>query len=234
MARDDTTVVSLPAGAQLRITSRSGRVTVTGEARGDVLVEGRTARVSTSPDGVEVDVASGAVTVRCPTGTDVLVGAASGAVELRGVLGDARVTTESGGITVEEVTRLDARSRSGSIRVERCAGDCRARADSGRVSITQAGSVEVAAASGNVEADAVGDASIRAGSGKVTVGLTRPGDVAIEVHSGSVDVTLPAGVCPACDLASHSGRVNREFEPGDDGSIRVRTGSGTVTVRNRG
>ncbi len=223
------------AGTPLRITSRSGRVTVTGEARDDVLVEKGASDVRVTSDGVEVVRASGAVAVRCPRGTDVLVGVASGGVVLAGLLGDARVTTESGEISVEEVTRLDARSRSGSIRVARCAGECRCRADSGQVRIDEAGSVDVAAASGSVEAGAVGAASIRAGSGKVTVGLARGGgDVSVEVHSGSVEITVPPGVRPACDLVSRSGAVRGDCEPGDDGRIRVRTGSGTVTVRSRG
>ena len=57
-------------------------MTVTGEDRGDVVVTGaREAKVK--DDGsIEVKSRSGSVSVRCPQGSDVIVGANSGRVEL--------------------------------------------------------------------------------------------------------------------------------------------------------
>src|SRR5258707_1265092 len=110
--------VQIDPHTPIRVTSQSGAVVVTGEDRSDVLVESGGDRVVTGPAGVEIAGRSDTVVVRCPAGTDVFVGSASGSVELRGRLGDARVTTESGGIAVEVATRVEARTGSGSIDVE--------------------------------------------------------------------------------------------------------------------
>ena len=76
MAREKQVIP--PPGAVLRVTSSSGRVEVTGEERADILVEKGHEPV-VDPDGVEVR-GSGKVVVRCPTGTDVVVGTGSGDV----------------------------------------------------------------------------------------------------------------------------------------------------------
>src|SRR5919106_6021473 len=109
----------------LRVTNRSGNVTVTGEDRADIVVD-KGPEPEVEPDGsVKVSGRSGAIVVRCPAGTDVRAGTGSGNVVLRGRLGDARATTGSGKIEVEHVDRLDARTGSGSLMVEDCAGECR-------------------------------------------------------------------------------------------------------------
>ena len=114
---------------RLRVTSRSGRVTITAEERADILIEEGAPPEEEIELGPAGEVAltsarSGAagIQIRCPTGTDALVGTASGRVELRGDLGDVRVTTASGSVAVERAERLDIRTASGDIEVARCAG----------------------------------------------------------------------------------------------------------------
>jgi len=227
------TTIELVPGTPLRVVAQSGNVTVTGEERDDVLVARPAKDVTTGPEGVEVSAKSGSVDVRCPYGTDVLVGARSGSVELRGTLGDVRITAESGDIEVERVLRLDARTASGSIDVGDCELECRCRVGSGHVRVIHAGSIDLTAASGSVEADAVGDAQVHAGSGSVTLGLTEVGSVAIDAHSGSVDVTVPAGCRPRTDLRATSGSVRCDCETGNDGLIQVTARSGAITVTER-
>jgi len=215
------------------VVAQSGSVTVTGEQRDDVLVARPDKDVTTGPEGVEVSAKSGSVEIRCPAGTDVFVGAGSGSVELRGTLGDARITAESGNIEVERVLRLDARTASGSIDVEDCELECRCRAGSGRVRVNHAGSVDLTATSGSVEADAVGAAQVHAGSGSVNVGLIEVGSVAIDAHSGSVNVTVPTGCRPMTDLRATNGSVRCDCETGNDGLIQVTARSGAITVTER-
>jgi len=73
----------------IRITATSGRIDVTAEARGDVLVE----RGQEHPMGgvLEVKGAHAGVSMRVPTGTDVIIGSHSGAVRLHGTLGSVRI-----------------------------------------------------------------------------------------------------------------------------------------------
>src|SRR5215218_11512952 len=128
-----------PPGTVIRVTARSGRVKVTGEERGDVVVTG--ARDAKVKDGGEIEVKakSGSVEVRCPEGSDVIVGANSGSVDLRGRLGYARVTVGSGSVFVDHVEQLDARTGSGSFEVAECAGECRLKTGSGRIKVVQSG-----------------------------------------------------------------------------------------------
>jgi DUF4097 and DUF4098 domain-containing protein YvlB len=215
------------------VTSQKGNVEITGEPRDDVVVDHkRHTDVHAGPAGVDVS-GAGSVKVRCPAGTDVLVGSESGNVTLRGRLGDARVTAESGNVEIDHARRVDARAASGSIVVDECDEECRCNAGSGSVRVGRAGSVVVTASSGSVEADAVGAADVRAGSGSVRVGLVEPGAVAIDVHSGSVDVTVPHGLRPATDLRATSGSVRCDCEPGNDGRIEVTARSGAITVTDR-
>src|SRR6202035_3549293 len=70
-------------GDAVRITSRSGRVRVIGEARSDVTADGVPVA---GPGPREVRGRSKKLEVRVPVGTDLVVGTASGDVELEGEL----------------------------------------------------------------------------------------------------------------------------------------------------
>jgi DUF4097 and DUF4098 domain-containing protein YvlB len=223
--------VAAPSGAVLRVTSRSGRVTVTGEDRSDVLVE-KGDEPTVGPDGVEIK-GSGKVVVRCPAGSDVVAGTGSGDVELHGRLGDARVTTGSGDITVEQVRALDARTGSGDVEVEECTERCKLKTESGTVRVGRAGEADLATGSGSVEADLVTGARVKTGSGSVELGLAQAGGVDVKAHSGSVTISVPPGLRPATSLESTSGKVRCDCDEGDDGEIRVKVGSGSIAVVER-
>src|SRR5690349_20815729 len=124
---------------QLRsnISTRSGRVRVEGRDGAGLHVKG--GEVSTDEDGtVRVTAATGGsdwVKSNAPAGTDVTVGTASGSIELLGTLGDVRVTTASGRISVAKARDVDIRTASGSIEIGECAGDCRVVTKSSKVSV---------------------------------------------------------------------------------------------------
>lgn len=217
----------------LRVTNRSGKVTVTGEDRADVVVDQGPAPTVGRDEVTEVVARSGRMTVRCPAGTDVVVGTGSGRIDLRGRLGDVRATTASGTITVEDVARLDARTKSGSLTVEGCDGDCQLHTESGSVRVGRAGVVEVAVGSGAVEADEIAGGRVRSGSGKVELGLSAAGELEVRAHSGPVTITVPEGMRPMTELESSSGRVRCDCAVGNDGRIKVKTGSGRIVVEPR-
>jgi DUF4097 and DUF4098 domain-containing protein YvlB len=223
----DSSVVPFEPGTTLQVTSRSGSIAITGEDRRDLEVDG--AAVHTENTRVRVEGGSGAVKVRAPRGVDVIAGTDSGSVALRGSLGEARVTNLSGSIDVDRVTRLDARTESGTITVQACSGECRGTSRSGSLRVAEAGAVDLATESGSVDAASVGGASIRVGSGSVTVGLTEPGDVSVETQSGSVTVTVPRGARPTARLEA-GGSVRCDCETGTDFDLSVRAGSGSITV----
>ena len=229
-----------PERRQLAVATTSGDVTVLGEERDDVAIEGlRRDRVGSrrglhvGPEG-RIDVVPGNrsddVEIRCPIGTDVIVGTTSGKVLLEGSLGDVRVTTVSGSVAAEEVEGLDVRGVSGSIEVEECRGRCRVRTTSGTVRIERAGSVEVGTVSGTVEVEHVeGSARIKAVSSSIDVTAGGEGDIDVHSISGSVAIALPAGVRPNVHARSF-GRIQSDVEEGDDCRVRVKSASGSITL----
>ena len=162
-------------------------------------------------------------------GTDVVVGSASGSVQLQGHLGAARVTTASGSIRVESVASADLRTHSARVEVEECLGPCRVMNTSGRVEIHRAREVEVKCVSGSVEV--AGDAvRVRTVSGKVRIDTNL--HAWVETVSGKVEVWVPPGFHPAVRSLGH-GRVEIGVPQGSDGEISVRSVSGSVRVRSR-
>jgi len=132
------TSIPVPGYADLHLSTRSGHVTVIGEERDDVLIEGGPRDEHIERDGaggvrfMSANHGSSNVEVRCPTGSDVAAGTMSGHVRLRGHLGRVRVTTVSGNIEAEHVEAIDARTIAGGIEIERCDGKCALQTKSGR------------------------------------------------------------------------------------------------------
>ena len=221
-----------PGRSRVRVSTTSGRITVIGERRDDIVVT-TGGRTTAAPVTDEVDVvmtaSSDRVEVRCPVGTDVVVGTASGKVELEGHLGEARVTTASGSIQVDTVASADLRTQSAKVEVEECLGSCRVMNKSGRVEIHRAGEVLVKNVSGAVDVSG-DDVNVRTVSGKVRIETYVT--AAVETVSGGVEVWVPEGFRP--EVHSHGlGRVTVDVPQGTDGEILVRTVSGSVRVRSR-
>ena len=237
----DSFTLAVPGHAELRLSTSSGKITVVAEERDDVLVEGGVR----SPDDVERDpigrmrltsARGGAsdLQLRCPTGTDLVVGTISGHADLRGRFGVVRITTVSGSVEAEAADELDVRSISGSIRVESCASGCLLRTKSGRTEIGRARDAEISTISGKIRLDeASGTVRAQTVSGSIEIGTERDGDVGVQTMSGSVRVAVPEGVRPHTRLRSLSGRPRSDCEEGSDCQIAVRSLSGSIEVVRR-
>jgi DUF4097 and DUF4098 domain-containing protein YvlB len=212
----------------LEVASRSGGVVI--RARPVAAAEVLSGNAQIDADGVVRSSGSGRIEVVCPEGSDVVIGSSSGTVECHGPLGRVAVTSHSGRVSIEAADEVEVRSASGRVTVGRCGGTCRVAVTSGKVRIQSAGSIDVTVASGRLEAAAVGDAIVRAGSGRVELGLTRAGSVDVSALSGSVAVTVPPGVAPVLQLETRSGRVAVGVEEGTDGRLAVETSSGSIRV----
>jgi DUF4097 and DUF4098 domain-containing protein YvlB len=233
-------VLPVSGHAELHVSTRSGRVTITAEERQDLSIASdaplREDKVEVDPTGV-VSVKSGRggsgwLEIRCPVGTDVAVGTVSGKVELCGQLGTARVATVNGSVDVERVEAVDVRSVSGSIEVASCSGGCRIQTTSGRATCSGSGDARVSTMSGGVQLENVaGSAKVQTASGKVELGMQGKGDVAVQTVSGAVKVEVPTGVRPATRLRSLSGKPRSDCDEGDDCEIAVQSLSGKIEVK---
>jgi DUF4097 and DUF4098 domain-containing protein YvlB len=202
------------------------------EAVADVVVTGGTQVVDHDDRAVvvEPDHPSQAVRVRCPPGSDVMVGTTSGAVDLRGSLGSVSVSSASGRIRVAAAAEVDLRTGSGKIEVDDCSGRCRASTKSGAVVVSSANGAEISTVSGTVRLGLVGGTiDVRTVSGSVTLSSTGAGPISARTLSGSVSISLPAGVRPEV-LASDARWVDCRCEPGEDVTIDVASLSGSVKI----
>jgi DUF4097 and DUF4098 domain-containing protein YvlB len=225
------TSAAAPGRQLVRLSTSSGSIEITAELRDDLEItskRGVERRPSVAEDAIDVP-RSGSVQLRCPTGCDLVVGTSSGSVRLVGELGDVRITTHSGSMSVEEVASADLRTTSGSVDVRRCAGAVRATTKSGSVRVQEAGDADLSGVSGTMHVTA-GTAQVRTVSG--TVKLAVRGDASVQTVSGSVAVSLPAGVHPRIEARGMK-RPRVEVDQGDDCVVSVRTVSGSVVVRAR-
>ena len=229
--------LAVPGHAELHLTTRSGRVTVTAEDRDDVLIESgapredRIERDATGRISLSAVKPSSSLEVRCPTGSDLVVGTISGKVRLSGQFGGVRVTTVSSNVEVDRADVLDVRSISGSIDVGHCSGRCRLQTKSGRAACGVTGDAEVSTISGRIQLDkTMGRVRAKSVSGRIEVGTRSDGDVSVRTMSGSVTVAVPQGVRPATMLRSMTGRPRSECEEGGDCQIAVRSLSGKIRV----
>jgi DUF4097 and DUF4098 domain-containing protein YvlB len=216
---------------RLRISATSGRVTVIAEPRDDVVVD-RGGSAEASADGaVEVRAGrSSSVVVRCPPGADVIVGTRSGRVELQGRFGAVSVTSQSGSIRVGAAASADLRTVSGSVELEECDGRCRVSNTSGRITVGTTDEAELSTVSGSVGVEAAsGTVEVRSVSGKVSIVSAARAPVRARTVSGSITISLPAGVRPRVRFSGR-GKVRSSFEPGDDVLVDVAIVSGTVRL----
>jgi DUF4097 and DUF4098 domain-containing protein YvlB len=216
---------------RISITTRSGKVRVTGAETDEVSIVGGNG--STNDEGVfeirrESD--SDKIEVTCPSGTDVTIGTTSGNIETFGVLGSVRVVTASGKIHVASAARVEIRTKSGKVDVRACEGDCRVVTTSSKVHIGTAGQCAVATVSGGALLENVSGAEVKTISGKVLLGTSGAGDVSVKTVSGKVEIRVPREIRPAAYLKSVSGKVQCDCESGDDGTIAVKSLSGAIRL----
>jgi len=226
--------VTIPRGGRvrLRINSRSGRILVTAEERPDIIVEKGDARIVTGDDGQVVLEARGAVEVRCPEGIDILCGAISSRVEVRGRAGSVSVSTASGHIEVDEAFAADLRSISGSIEIKQCGeGGCRMSSKSGRLTAARTMKAELSTVSGRVEVgEAAGPVRLKTVSGNIEARLSGAFDATASTISGGVILSYPGSVHPRTRFRTMSGRQRLDLPPGQDCEVSVSTLSGKLEV----
>jgi hypothetical protein len=225
----------LPVAVTLRLQSRSGRVEVIAEPRDDVLAEGDAIESQVDDSGATLRIRNGqgrkSYTVRCPVGTDVMVGTQSGAVKMTGDFGSVSVTTASGSIELESADEADLRTMSSSITVGSCRGKCRMNSASGRIQAGRVGAASVGSMSGAIQIEHVeGPLKARSVSGSITAACDGDGAIAVKTVSGKVQLSLPRGTAPRTHFKSLSGRVCCDYPEGSDVLVEALSVSGSIDV----
>ena len=226
----------LPVAVTLRLHARSGTVNVLAEPREDVVVEGDRFDAAEADGGAALDVRSGhsgskSLSVRCPVGTDVVVGTQSGGVTLKGEFGTVSVTTMSGNIDVERADEADLRSGAGGVRLGSCGGRCRMTSMSGSIVAGRVGAASAGTVSGSITIDRVaGRFKARSVSGTIKASCGCDGEILVKTVSGKVQLELPDGTALDTRFKTLAGKVHNPFPAGHDCRLEAVSISGSIEL----
>ncbi len=232
----DSQHFDLPVAVTLRLQSRSGNIDVLAEPRDDVAVEGDGFNTSEADGGATLEVHAGragskSLSVRCPAGTDIVIGTHSGSVNMRGEFGCVSVTTMSGGIDVERADEADLRTAAGSVRLGSCSGRCRMNSMSGSISAGSVGAASAGTMSGSITIERVaGRFKARSVSGAIKAACNCEGEIAVKTVSGKVYLELPSGTALDTRFKTLSGKVRNPFPAGNDCRLEAMSISGSIEL----
>jgi DUF4097 and DUF4098 domain-containing protein YvlB len=207
---------------------RDNKPGATDSVRGDTLALntdcGRVCWVDyevTAPRGVRVTGHSGSGDVTLSDIAAVSLDVGSGDMRVRRVSGDVAVSAGSGNIELSDIAGSAAgRTGSGDVRVAGVAG-----------------TTAIETGSGNIDGrDLRGSrTTAHTGSGNATLALAAAQDVDAEAGSGDVRITVPGGQSYRIAATTESGDSNVRVptDPAAAHHIKLRTGSGNVTVEQR-
>jgi len=197
------------------------------------------------------------VEIALPSGSHLHADAAMAAFHCTGALGDCRIKTAMGDLSIERTATLDVTTAAGTIVVESVAGDAKASTATGTVSLGEVGGqVSVKNSSGSSRiGTAGGDAKIKSANGDIVVehaggGVdaataagsvrvldVRRGAVTLRTAAGELEVGVAAGTAVYLDLNTSFGKVLNELdstgapEAGElSVEVRARTSFGDILV----
>lgn len=199
------------------------------------------------------------ITVRIPTGSDLVTKTGSATVGATGGYGLARVKSGSGAVSLDRhASPVVVDTGSGDITVADAGADLRIKSGSGDVKVGRVGgTVGISTGSGDVEightaaaavlksgsgdltvGDAATDLSLSSASGDLAVGTFRRGSLTAKNASGDVHVGIPEGIPVWTDVSSLSGRIGSDLEGAgqpeqgqDHIEVRAKSVSGDIVLK---
>jgi hypothetical protein len=200
-----------------------------------------------------------AISIRIPTGSDLVTRTGSAELGATGEYGLARVKSGSGDVVLDRHRApVVVDTGSGNVTIASAGADLRVKSGSGNVEVGRvAGTLGISTGSGDVKigsttstavlksgsgdlsvGDAATDVSLSSASGDLAVGTFRRGALNAKNASGDVRVGIPEGVPVWTDVSSVSGRIGSDLTgagqpgPGQDYiEVRARTVSGDIVLR---
>jgi hypothetical protein len=208
-----------------------------------IVFDGRRLRVVV-PKRISIFGRSDSVDLRVivPTGSDVAVRSAYGAVRLRGSLGRTRVEAKYGAVSIERTADLDLKAPYGDVDVQAVGGRLDLEAGHSRTRIGDVrgeahvrashGSVDLGTTHGAVDArlsgalsieTALADVTARSAHGALRIGAAAGGVIRLENGYAEVEVGVPAGTAAWVDATSEHGSVRNELTSGPAAEATERT-----------
>jgi hypothetical protein len=205
---------------------------------------------------LELDQAPAHLYIRVPARAKIWIKTASANITLSGLKGGVDAFSTSGNIRFEgEPDQLNVETMDGNIEVTAGGTWVRAKTASGTITIRGPGEdVGATTVSGSINMLSAGmrRARLESVTGDLSFSgwLTRDGALAVENHSGNIDILLPSDIVADFELSSYHGSIRNEFRPytarpgqsaeqvfGTDGGggadISVRTFKGAIVLRRK-
>lgn len=215
--RIDTTIPFESSG-RLELELRAGEIRVNAWTRNEVRVQATSdaqgISAVLSPARIELDARGGSAryVVTAPVGVSVSASTASGSIIVNGTRGNLQLETRSGSIDASEASgRIDIEASSGRVTLQRVSGNITVEGISSTVSASEVEgnlSVETIGGSVRVERANVGRLSLEAVSGSLDFsGQLGAGPHAVETHSGSITLRLPAATAATVTLETYTGEL---------------------------
>ncbi|WP_305784533.1 DUF4097 family beta strand repeat-containing protein [Symbioplanes lichenis] len=177
------------------------------------------------PGSIDVEIA-------LPAGSRVHATAALGGLDATGTLGDVRVKTATGDVSLERTGALELTTAAGGVRVGEAAGDVRISTATGRVEAGHVhggatvknsngytgigrvdGALKVSNANGDITVrHAGGDVTVTTANGSVRLEEVVSGTVSLQTAAGSLHVGVAQGTAAWLDLNTLFGKVRSELE----------------------
>jgi DUF4097 and DUF4098 domain-containing protein YvlB len=250
--RDDTVVEVHPSDQGDHADVRAAEQTRVEYADGRLLVKGPKQRtVLARPGSIDV-------TVNLPNQSQLQANGGIGAFHGEGQLGDCRVKTGAGDVTLARTGALDVSTGAGSITVDRvtdsadvttATGQIRLGQVSGRASLKSSngdvrvgaadGDLRVKSANGSVEVDqARTDVEATTANGDLRVGVLTRGTATLKTGTGSIEIGIGDGTAARLDAHTKFGKVRNQMQATDQPGpaeqtveVYARTSFGDITVR---
>jgi DUF4097 and DUF4098 domain-containing protein YvlB len=169
----------------------------------------------------DVDVRTGAGSVRLDRTGAVRVHSGAGRVSVEGASGAADIVT-TGDITVGTVAGdTDVKNHSGTTRIGRVGGDVKVKSSNGDVTIEDAGR----------------DVTVKTANGDIRLGQIARGSATIETACGGLEIGIMEGSAAWIDATTRFGQIRNTLSPADDPEqsaetvqVRARTSFGDVVI----
>lgn len=197
-------------------------------------------------------------TIVVPTGSNVDAKLGSADLDATGRLGNAKLASGSGDVSLEEVADAIAKTGAGDLRIATVSGSVSAKTGSADVEVGRVagtldfltgsgdimvkaieGTVRGKAGSGDISIDQAGDGvDILLGSGDLQVARIDHGQLKAKTGSGDVSIGVANGTAAFLDIMTASGQTRSSLEAGEapgNGEpaveLSIRSGSGDVVLR---
>ena len=198
------------------------------------------------------------VTIQLPAGSEVRGAGQMTDFDCDGSLGDCRIKTGMGQISIDQAEALILKSGIGDISVDRATGHAEVTTGSGDVRVREldasaviknsngdtwvgvaGGDLRIKAANGSIAVDlARATVGAKSANGDVRVGEAVRDSVVLETHLGDVEVGIRDGTAAWLDVRAAAGKVLNTLEsaeaPGSSAEtvqVRARTTAGNVVIR---